>query len=74
MTHFHFTYGPINFRIVLMEPTEAKNHLALAQSSNCELGLLSVVLILQYHVDNITNGSLLIGSSIHIVHRNSLCQ
>jgi len=28
----------------------------------------------QYHNTNIVNGSLLIGSSIHIIHRNSLGQ
>jgi len=74
VTHFHFTCGPVDFGVVLPEPTEAKNHLTLAQSGNCELGSLSVVIESQDYIDDIVNFSLFIGSSIHIIHRNSLFQ
>jgi len=70
-THFHFTHGPVDFRIVLPEPAEAKNHLTLAKYSNCKLGSLSVVMELQDDINDIANCSLFVRSSIYVTYRDS---
>jgi len=72
-THLHLTHGPVDFRVALPKPTKPQYHLALPQSCDCKLGLLGVIVELHDDINNITNCTLLIGGTVHIVHRNSLC-
>jgi len=73
VTHLHITHGPVDLRVVLLEPTKPKYHLALPQSCDCKLGSFGMIVELHDNVNNVMNCTLLIGGPIHIVHRNSPC-
>ena len=71
-SHLHFSSGPVDVRVVLLQPGMPHDHVLPPQASDSKEGTFRVVLVPKHQFHHLSDGACLVQSAVDVLDWNQV--